>query len=167
MRELPARANSKVSVPFNAGRGLMHQFLDLMRLCVGVSVPFNAGRGLMQPPPAAAGTPHRCFSTLQCGSWIDATLPPIPALPHRFVSVPFNAGRGLMRHGSCDSRSSSQVSVPFNAGRGLMRAQCAVVVVGLPGFSTLQCGSWIDAADNRHTNKLAIVFQYPSMRVVD
>ena len=60
------------------------------------------------------------------------------------------------------------VSVPFNAGRGLMH------IIGLESlgqsnrFSTLQCGSWIDALEHAEPFDLGhIEFQYPSMRVVD
>ena len=65
---------SLVSVPFNAGRGLMHgiTFTGKRQVFV-VSVPFNAGRGLMPDLPAMS----RCEVLA--------------------VSVPFNAGRGLMR----------------------------------------------------------------------
>ena len=37
------------------------------------------------------------------------------------------------------------VSVPFNAGRGLMLFDSARTYMQQIGFSTLQCGSWIDA----------------------
>ena len=62
-----------------------------------VSVPFDAGRGLMHF--AAYNIKHACssFSTLRCGSWIDALRTMIAEIPHRHVSVPFDAGRGLMR----------------------------------------------------------------------
>ena len=36
-----------VSVPFNAGRGLMLFLMSIPHLDRDVSVPFNAGRGLM------------------------------------------------------------------------------------------------------------------------
>ena len=61
-----------------------------------VSVPFNAGRGLMQPAPELNATEAVGFSTLQCGSWIDAMWIENGASLHSAVSVPFNAGRGLM-----------------------------------------------------------------------
>ena len=40
-----------VSVPFNAGRGLMHSPGGSGRMRTWVSVPFNAGRGLMRSNP--------------------------------------------------------------------------------------------------------------------
>ena len=61
-----------VSVPFNAGRGLMRQVAADRRVSRRVSVPFNAGRGLMPTLPCGRIRPGRSFSTLQCGSWIDA-----------------------------------------------------------------------------------------------
>ena len=60
-----------VSVPFNAGRGLMPAEDRMLRVPEAVSVPFNAGRGLMLG--------QRSRRQLQL-----------------HVSVPFNAGRGLM-----------------------------------------------------------------------
>ena len=36
------------------------------------------------------------FSTLRCGSWIDAFVPAGGAIDAGDVSVPFDAGRGLM-----------------------------------------------------------------------
>ena len=113
------------------------------------------------------GSPQR-FSTLRCGSWIDAYLKPFLA-------------RGL----NC-------VSVPFDAGRGLMQFYVRKTPGGDLRFSTLRCGSWIDAHRLRliadpaiqvsvpfdagrglmrcfaANVRLAIaMFQYPSMRVVD
>ena len=62
-----------VSVPFNAGRGLMRRLRQgASRIDHLVSVPFNAGRGLMRVKPT-------------------------PPTRQRSVSVPFNAGRGLMQ----------------------------------------------------------------------
>ena len=60
-----------VSVPFNAGRGLMPPYSTRRMVILVVSVPFNAGRGLMP----------RLNTT---------------AKKRKIVSVPFNAGRGLM-----------------------------------------------------------------------
>ena len=42
------------------------------------------------------GEQHDRFSTLQCGSWIDAEKIPGGYIECDSVSVPFNAGRGLM-----------------------------------------------------------------------
>ena len=64
-------AAGNVSVPFNAGRGLMPDGASTIKIIQPVSVPFNAGRGLM----------HTSCSTVK----VSPT-----------VSVPFNAGRGLM-----------------------------------------------------------------------
>ena len=60
------------------------------------------------------------FSTLQCGSWIDAAQRGVDGLHPGQVSVPFNAGRGLMPLRPGPTIPRSHVSVPFNAGRGLM-----------------------------------------------
>ena len=59
------------------------------------------------------------------------------------------------------------VSVPFDAGRGLMLGETLGALAEGLRFSTLRCGSWIDArnAVNRCWN--TDEFQYPSMRVVD
>ena len=60
------------------------------------------------------------------------------------------------------------VSVPFNAGRGLMPGLCRPASIHTaPRFSTLQCGSWIDASIERGAAIAFLLFQYPSMRVVD
>ena len=133
---------SVVSVPFNAGRGLMRVLFLLLVSFLTVSVPFNAGRGLMR----------------QDSDRIDR---------HSGVSVPFNAGRGLMRQDSDRIDRHSGVSVPFNAGRGLMRPGNGYKTRNPPSFSTLQCGSWIDAPLPGNCPAAAAVFQYPSMRVVD
>ena len=77
------------------------------------------------------------FSTLQCGSWIDA----IPARQN--------------------SAQLSSVSVPFNAGRGLMQLARVVRELTARGFSTLQCGSWIDAPAERLTQKFHLVVSVP------
>ena len=61
-----------------------------------VSVPFNAGRGLMPPTAPEYNTITVRFSTLQCWSWIDAHIDMSSLVKHLLVSVPFNAGRGLM-----------------------------------------------------------------------
>ena len=45
---LPIKSYDKVSVPFDAGRGLMHQRGADHRQRQWVSVPFDAGRGLMR-----------------------------------------------------------------------------------------------------------------------
>ena len=143
----------------------------------------------MAPDGAPAVRPG--FSTLQCGSWIDARdvhkvvnrrpavsvpfnagrgLMPcswLLALDRRRVSVPFNAGRGLMRSVANGAPSSLRVSVPFNAGRGLMRRYRHAVRKGERRFSTLQCGSWIDAQTQASRPLGLSAFQYPSMRVVD
>ena len=68
---------------------------------------------------ATTGTAVLSFSTLQCGSWIDA--------PQR----------------ERQKTESALVSVPFNAGRGLMLCFPATPIENMPEF------------------------QYPSMRVVD
>ena len=107
------------------------------------------------------------FSTLQCGSWIDASHYLKIILDAIFVSVPFNAGRGLMLRACPLSRRPDLVSVPFNAGRGLMPPGSPCAAYSQSSFSTLQCGSWIDA-HCRHPQRLSRrKFQYPSMRVVD
>ena len=132
----------RVSVPFNAGRGLMRRKPLSSELTIEVSVPFNAGRGLMRVGIPAGALVIQSFSTLQCGSWIDAQFP-MSRLPRRAVSVPFNAGRGLMPGTPARESRDLDVSVPFNAGRGLMpRVQ----------------------RRHRHARR---AFQYPSMRVVD
>ena len=65
-----------VSVPFDAGRGLMPPATPAATPATpAVSVPFDAGRGLM----------HLAVGTVSASSAI--------------VSVPFDAGRGLMRGG--------------------------------------------------------------------
>ena len=83
------------------------------------------------------------FSTLQCGSWIDAAMPMSSLAMMISVSVPFNAGRGLM--------------LMYNKREDKHALR----------FSTLQCGSWIDARHGRVRMRLVKKFQYPSMRVVD
>ena len=123
---MPARADhddrSVVSVPFNAGRGLMRRRRwAARRPGRRVSVPFNAGRGLMRIHHPERKTARTCFSTLQCGSWIDA---------YRRYGVIWQP---------------IAVSVPFNAGRGLMQQKTARATGQNDRFSTLQCGSWIDA----------------------
>ena len=85
------------------------------------------------------------FSTLQCGSWIDAGHPVVEKHQLVRVSVPFNAGRGLMLQNMLQSWTTNSVSVPFNAGRGLMPELPNDLREYYLGFSTLQCGSWIDA----------------------
>ena len=75
----------------------------------------------MLPAGCRGGYFQASFSTLQCGSWIDAAMPRAEAHRQQVVSVPFNAGRGLMPQ------------EPL-----LIRRQ-------KHSFSTLQCGSWIDA----------------------
>ena len=59
------------------------------------------------------------------------------------------------------------VSVPFDAGRGLMHLPNSVQHNSLLRFSTLRCGSWIDAAQRMFGYSRLRRFQYPSMRVVD
>ena len=83
------------------------------------------------------------FSTLQCGSWIDA------------------------RHENGNRIQKNRVSVPFNAGRGLMPGRTRPPKRIEDSFSTLQCGSWIDASAGVAADGYAEEFQYPSMRVVD
>ena len=61
------------------------------------------------------------FSTLRCGSWIDAVCTVSRNAVNRCVSVPFDAGRGLMPHRGMNVPEEIIVSVPFDAGRGLMR----------------------------------------------
>ena len=60
------------------------------------------------------------FSTLRCGSWIDAFHQGIGQVVSNKVSVPFDAGRGLMHASDPDPAAVAGVSVPFDAGRGLM-----------------------------------------------
>ena len=61
------------------------------------------------------------FSTLRCGSWIDAAYAQVIADLAAKVSVPFDAGRGLMPSLTPPAwPPASPVSVPFDAGRGLM-----------------------------------------------
>ena len=85
-----------VSVPFDAGRGLM-RFLSVWRRADRlVSVPFDAGRGLMQIESRIELTSATGFSTLRCGSWIDAQFARAEQDFFYRVSVPFDAGRGLM-----------------------------------------------------------------------
>ena len=62
-----------------------------------VSVPFDAGRGLMPMSKSMLQMAFFSFSTLRCGSWIDAMLIVIGQIAYRSVSVPFDAGRGLMQ----------------------------------------------------------------------
>ena len=83
------------------------------------------------------------------------------------VSVPFNAGRGLMRKDVGRRPHRADVSVPFNAGRGLMQNEENRLLGASNCFSTLQCGSWIDARRRNLLGRRSHVFQYPSMRVVD
>ena len=99
----------------------MHQIAGAGEIETSVSVPFNAGRGLMHSQNTSIVWDYASFSTLQCGSWIDA--PKRRLLQARELAV----------------------SVPFNAGRGLMLAAMAHVISVVLRFSTLQCGSWIDA----------------------
>ena len=111
----------RVSVPFDAGRGLMPLACQPYRPCPSVSVPFDAGRGLMQVAGDFAHVITWCFSTLRCGSWIDAARGQLAIQKGSKVSVPFDAGRGLMRWGRRRMGWGMRVSVPFDAGRGLMR----------------------------------------------
>ena len=71
-----------------------------------VSVPFDAGRGLMRAATEFGSQRSLRFSTLRCGSWIDA-----------FCAC-------------CASSSSAAVSVPFDAGRGLM--PCGILILHIP-----------------------------------
>ena len=64
-------------------------------------------------------------------------------------------------------RNAESVSVPFNAGRGLMLKNLDKRLTRLESFSTLQCGSWIDAPGAARPPARPASFQYPSMRVVD
>ena len=57
----PVRHLINVSVPFNAGRGLMRNAAGNCVTLNGVSVPFNAGRGLMQSTPTAFKTLYVAF----------------------------------------------------------------------------------------------------------
>ena len=117
---------------------------------------------------STTGSGQACFSTLQCGSWIDA--------PTEF----------RQRTGLPQSFSTLQCGSWIDAGltRGPRRMRRC--------FSTLQCGSWIDAGVGASVllrqcavsvpfnagrglmppGSLVVwrrttAFQYPSMRVVD
>ena len=82
------------------------------------------------------------FSTLQCGSWIDASVNTMHDAPGlRFSTL------------QCGSWIDAYT---FEGGDDQQE-----------GFSTLQCGSWIDACVVRSLSHVIQVFQYPSMRVVD
>ena len=132
-----------------------------------VSVPFNAGRGLMPCSRACKDKYMKGFSTLQCGSWIDAS--------HSFPSLFNLSSFSTLQCGSWIdapdclpvSPLPRYVSVPFNAGRGLMLVRKTRESMTNSSFSTLQCGSWIDATRPREDEIDYTVFQYPSMRVVD
>ena len=110
-----------------------------------VSVPFNAGRGLMQIVWRKTRDPYDRFSTLQCGSWIDAARGKSHVSDRRSFST-LQCGSWIDALTAYDELVCDIcVSVPFNAGRGLMPQALAIALAGLAGFSTLQCGSWIDA----------------------
>ena len=56
----------------------------------------------------------------------------------------------------------------LQCGSWIDAAEVILATVISPCFSTLQCGSWIDAlAHDGVVNLLLNAFQYPSMRVVD
>ena len=110
-----------VSVPFNAGRGLMQRGPIHRPPFFHVSVPFNAGRGLMHQRGVVTFAANQRFSTLQCGSWIDA-------------STPANAVRAETSFSTL--QCGSWIDAPC----------LSISSVSLShSFSTLQCGSWIDA----------------------
>ena len=108
-----------------------------------VSVPFDAGRGLMRHTTHTGDHVQARFSTLRCGSWIDA--------PDDVAILLAVIGFSTLRCGSWIDAAASQysaelladVSVPFDAGRGLMPTSPAQ-----PAAVTTK-------------------FQYPSMRVVE
>ena len=110
------------------------------------------------------------FSTLQCGSWIDAHVQSFCARPKLHVSVPFNAGRGLMHDEilrnenytagfstlQCGSWIDALIFTSLNydlakcfstlqCGSWIDASACMSIAVWRASFSTLQCGSWIDA----------------------
>ena len=72
-----------------------------------------------------------------------------------------------MPGGGVQPAAGNRVSVPFDAGRGLMQGAGVVGVFEAGRFSTLRCGSWIDARTWVPGPVLDFLFQYPSMRVVD
>ena len=82
------------------------------------------------------------FSTLQCGSWIDAK-----------------------RSGAMTTilRSFSTLQCGSWIDASLLHWEHERFIC----FSTLQCGSWIDAGAGEVGKGGAGEFQYPSMRVVD
>ena len=111
----------QVSVPFNAGRGLMQRPIRAAVPGQLVSVPFNAGRGLMHGAQSRVFRPGRGFSTLQCGSWIDAALALAIAVASGKSFSTLQCGSWIDAvAGTCDADAGAVVSVPFNAGRGLM-----------------------------------------------
>ena len=83
------------------------------------------------------------------------------------VSVPFNAGRGLMRSGSPGSARTPTSFSTLQCGSWIDASLTVFPHVGAAGFSTLQCGSWIDAYEMIEHFDANALFQYPSMRVVD
>ena len=107
------------------------------------------------------------FSTLQCGSWIDAGHSGGYSTTLRSVSVPFNAGRGLMPWKVLNGLEEAMVSVPFNAGRGLMQVQSTKCIVQSNVSVPFNAGRGLMRRDVGGEFVEVTEFQYPSMRVVD
>ena len=86
------------------------------------------------------------FSTLRCGSWIDALDLMNRLFPNAKCFSTLRCGSWIDAYGMYKvTLVAVQVSVPFDAGRGLMHELYSAARSGSSSFSTLRCGSWIDA----------------------
>ena len=115
----------------------------------------------MRPPSQRQIESPARFSTLQCGSWIDACLPVAGFRCRQTVSVPFNAGRGLMQptdRAICPTIGSFST---LQCGSWIDAHFVVRPISPRSGFSTLQCGSWIDASRTQRARSNGFAVSVP------